>query len=106
MTFVNKQLKNKNRGAGKENQTGAATHDQQYGNEDIERSIRLVETIGIQKKQLEEQNEELRSRIEVYEQDRQHSRTQAANAVATRNGLNFASGMSNSDTGFCTEQEI
>lgn len=71
-----------------------------YGNEDVERSIRLVETIGIQKKQLEEQNEELRSRVEAYENERSFPRTQAAQAVATRNGLNFASGMTNSESGF------
>ena len=94
LTFANKQLKTKSRIAGKENahQTGSP---EQYGNEDVERSIRLVETIGIQKKQLEEQNEELRSRIEAYEQDRSHSRTQAAHAAANRNGLNFASGLTN-----------
>jgi len=33
------------------------------GAEEIERSIRLVETIGIQKRKLEEENEELKSRI-------------------------------------------
>lgn len=41
-----------------------------HGSEDIERSLRLVETIGIQKKVLEEQNEELRSRVQELEAER------------------------------------
>jgi len=37
------------------------------GAEEIERSIRMVETIGIQKRKLEEENEELKSRISALE---------------------------------------
>lgn len=41
-------------------------------NSEIERSIKVVETIGIQKKVLEEENDELRSRIS----DLLHERSQ------------------------------
>jgi len=45
-------------------------HDN-YNNE-IERSIKVVETIGIQKKVLEEENDELRSRISDLLAERDH----------------------------------
>lgn len=40
------------------------------GVEDIERSIKMVETIGIQKRVVERENEELRSRISAFEKTR------------------------------------
>ncbi len=64
--FAQKQLQNKGRvGGGKENTANNSSATQNYSTEDVERSIRLVETIGIQKKQLQQENEELRSRLEL-----------------------------------------
>ena len=53
-------------GPGKENRAA----DGGPGCEEIERSIKMVETIGIQKKVVEQENEELRSRISALEQSR------------------------------------
>lgn len=86
LSFTSKQLQTKKRpqaAPGKENTRGSSD---QAGVEELERSIRMVETIGIQKRALEGENEELRSRIEVLEHSRidQH---QSANQAAQRHGL-------------------
>lgn len=88
LSFTSKQLQTKKRpqaAPGKENTVRSGSD--QAGIEELERSIRMVETIGIQKKALEHENEELRSRVEALE----HSRIDAhasANQTATRHGLN------------------
>ena len=63
--FAEKQLYNKKRigggglSGGKENNA-----ERQFTVDEIENSIRMVETIGIQKKALQSENDELRSRID------------------------------------------
>ena len=57
LAFANKTLQN-TKASGFNDDKALDKH-----NDEIERSIRAVETIGIQKKVLEEENEELRSRI-------------------------------------------
>lgn len=64
--FAEKQLINKNRigGASKENSVANGQQSTaQYSNEDVERTMRLVEQLGTQKKRLEEENEELRAKF-------------------------------------------
>lgn len=61
LTFANKQARSRGTlGGGKENIQTSSGYDQ----DEIERSIRMVETMGIQKSQLEAQNTELRSRVD------------------------------------------
>ncbi len=70
LSFASKQLAARKRpatGPGKENKAGEGGP----GCEELERSIKMVETIGIQKKVVERENEELRSRISALEQSRQ-----------------------------------
>lgn len=67
--FAEKQLYNKKRigggsmSGGKEN-SSADRQGQQFTADEVENSIRMVETIGIQKKALQSENDELRSRID------------------------------------------
>lgn len=70
LSFANKKLAARSKvgsAPGKENQSmmeGSAMAD------DIQRSIKVVETIGIQKKVVEQENEELRSRVGALERSR------------------------------------
>lgn len=60
--FANKQLQNKGRiGGGQQKENSSlSTNAGDFSNEDMQRSIKMVETIEVQKKQLEYENEELR----------------------------------------------
>jgi hypothetical protein len=81
--FANKQLLNRGRiGGSKEN--GGAMNSQtsqsaDFSNDDVMRSIKLVETIGIEKKYLQAENEELRSRVEKMENEKIHSNPRVLN---------------------------
>jgi hypothetical protein len=71
LAFANKQLYNtKTSGFGNDKA-------QDNFNSEIERSIKVVETIGIQKKVLEDENEELKSRISemLAERDQMNANT-------------------------------
>jgi hypothetical protein len=84
LSFASKQLAARKRPSavpGKENRG----QDGGPGCEDIERSIKMVETIGIQKKVVEAENEELRSRISAMEQSRAEMH-RGATASAERMG--------------------
>lgn len=67
LAFANKQLYNS-----KTSGFGNDKNQDNYSNE-IERSIKVVETIGIQKKVLEDENEELKSRISELLAEREQS---------------------------------
>lgn len=56
-------------------------------NSEIERSIKVVETIGIQKKVLEDENEELRSRITDLEHERENMKAHVKKRMETNQTL-------------------
>jgi predicted RNase H-like nuclease (RuvC/YqgF family) len=56
-------------------------------NSEIERSIKVVETIGIQKKVLEDENEELRSRITDLEHERENMKAHVKKRIETNQTL-------------------
>jgi predicted RNase H-like nuclease (RuvC/YqgF family) len=71
LAFANKQLANTK---------GNGAVPERYQDE-LANSIKIVETIGIQKKALEDENEELKSRISELIHDREEMRTQTAKKV-------------------------
>ncbi len=82
LSFAHKQLINRNRiGGNKENSASNSktTASADVSNEEMARSVRLVEQIGIEKKKLQEECEELRSRVEMLEASaktsNEHART-------------------------------
>ena len=73
LAFANKQLYNKRvqqEGAGGATQSVSAANPQTFSNE-LENSMKLVETINNQKRVLETENEELKSRISEMLNERQ-----------------------------------
>ena len=86
LSFANKRLDARAKvGSGNPGKENVST-DRGDNGEDIQRSMRLVETIGIQKKVLENENEELRSRISALENSR-HEVQRGYGAMADRSGF-------------------
>lgn len=85
LAFAHKQLHN-TRSTNMGSDDGKALQDNY--NSEIERSIKVVETIGIQKKVLEEENDELRSRITDLMQAREQTQNHAKKHIETNNTLN------------------
>ena len=97
LAFAQKTIHNKKA------QADANMHTQNTHPDEIQNSMKLVETIGIQKKVLEDENEELKSQISALMNERSgygtspiDHRAAAAGAEALRQGvpmLNFGNGV-------------
>jgi K+/H+ antiporter YhaU regulatory subunit KhtT len=66
LSFVSKKLEGRKRVGGKENTTD---NSQSLGaqDEEIERSLKIIETIGDEKRHLEQENHDLKRKIQMFE---------------------------------------